>query len=386
MHTPRSRHAIRIGEQLVLLPRGVTIDQWSLEKNRWQNPRIRAFLGCIQLLETVLDSNFAILHCSPERLDEIWYKVRRVSEAIEKELIPLLRAESLIRNLERARQRAQTAAEILLQQTLVPLQQFPSDLPPEGLLELRKSLCTAIGKIYAFLQDAFGDIMTNDPRSRYDADYFLSRRFHRDMEEAEWLYRSVSGLEAYVQSLENPRKRQLGGLSALLRESGTFPEPHDWSETAPFLDELLSVLTPKLKQILTLQGVRFEELEVIDRYASDIPAQCQLLQTLYEVGRDTLDQMETEAGDSWQEKSQNRRDRERFAQTTSLRLAENLDRLSQPLLDLSAFVPLWREGISKRRALLFHNPTPDSGFSGSAPQAGPAPEDQEGEDGGAARD
>lgn len=343
----------------MLLPRGVTIDQWSLEKTRWQNPRIRAFLGCIQLLESVLDSNFAILHCSPERLDEIWAKVQRVSEGIEKELIPLLRAESKVHGLEQARQRAETAAEILLKQTLQPLQQFPSNLPPEGLLELRKSLCTAIGKIYAFLQDAFGDIMTNDPRSRYDADYFLSRRFHRDMEEAEWLYRSVAGLESYVQGLENPRKRKLGGLAALLREGGAFPEPHDWSDTAPFLDELLSVLTPRLKQILTLQGVRFEELEVVDRYASDIPAQCQLLQTLYEVGRDTLDKMADEVGDSWQEQSQNRRDQELFARTVSLRLAENLDRLNQPLQDLSAFVPLWREGISKRRALLFHTPSSD---------------------------
>jgi hypothetical protein len=381
MQTPRSRHAIRIGEHLVLLPRGVTIDQWALEKTRWQNPRIRAFLGCIQLLESVLDSNFAILHCSPERLDEIWSKVQRVSEAIEKELIPLLKAESKVQGLEQARERAQTAAEILHRQTLKPLQQFPADLPPEGLLELRKSLCTAIGKIYAFLQDAFGDIMTNDPRSRYDADYFLSRRFHRDMEEAEWLYRSVDGLQAYVQGLENPRKRKLVGLAALLRESGAFPEPHAWSGTAPFLDELLSVLTPKLKQILTLQGVRFEELEVVDRYASDIPAQCQLLQTLYEVGRDSLDQIAEEAGESWQEQAQSRRDQDLFARIMSLRLADNLDRLSRPLQDLTAFVPLWREGISKRRALLFHNPSPElpnlqAKVSGEAAQAEEAASDE----------
>ena len=61
----------------VELPEGVTAADWGLERVRVQNPSIRSYLGCIRLLEEVLDSNYAILHCSPERLLKIWRQVER---------------------------------------------------------------------------------------------------------------------------------------------------------------------------------------------------------------------------------------------------------------------------------------------------------------------
>jgi len=38
----------------------------------------------------VLESNYALLHCSPERLLDIWSKVRKVSQLIRRQLSPLL--------------------------------------------------------------------------------------------------------------------------------------------------------------------------------------------------------------------------------------------------------------------------------------------------------
>ena len=95
------------------LPEGVTPADWALERTRWQNPRIRAFLGCIHHLEGVLESNYAILHCSPDRLLEIWSKVRHVSELIRKRLAPLLKAPSKIPQIEAARQSAEMSLELL---------------------------------------------------------------------------------------------------------------------------------------------------------------------------------------------------------------------------------------------------------------------------------
>src|SRR5512136_3110562 len=70
----------RGGRYEVELPQGVTAADWGLERVRVQNPSIRCYLGCIRLLEEVLDSNYAILHCSPERLLKIWRQVEQVCQ------------------------------------------------------------------------------------------------------------------------------------------------------------------------------------------------------------------------------------------------------------------------------------------------------------------
>ena len=100
----RLHQMIRVGEQQVSLPKGVTLPQWTLEKYRWQNPRIRSLMGCVKLLESVLESNYAILHCSPVRLHEIWRQVLQVAELIQTELAALFTYPSVIPPLEEARQ------------------------------------------------------------------------------------------------------------------------------------------------------------------------------------------------------------------------------------------------------------------------------------------
>jgi len=63
--TSEGRQSGRMGDREAGLPEGVTAADWGLERVRVQNPSIRSYLGCIRLLEEVLDSNYAILHCSP---------------------------------------------------------------------------------------------------------------------------------------------------------------------------------------------------------------------------------------------------------------------------------------------------------------------------------
>jgi len=109
----KPRQMIQVGNHQITLPEGVTVTDWALERVHWQNPRIRAFLGCIRLLEGVFESNYSLLHCSPERLLDIWGKVRQVSDLITHRIAPLLRSRSRIPSLEEARQSAEISLGLL---------------------------------------------------------------------------------------------------------------------------------------------------------------------------------------------------------------------------------------------------------------------------------
>ncbi len=61
-----------------LLPDGVSLADWALEKNRWQNPRIRAFLGCIRVLDEVFESKDWRIHKVKEKLMPHYETARRM--------------------------------------------------------------------------------------------------------------------------------------------------------------------------------------------------------------------------------------------------------------------------------------------------------------------
>jgi len=344
---------IQVGETLVPLPPGVTAADWALERLRWQNPRIRAFLGCIRLLEGVLESNYAILHCSPDRLFDIWAKVRKVAELLRTQIGPLLAAPSRIPDLEVARRGAELSLAILEDQVLAKLDKMPAELPEERILELRKLLCVSIGQIHAYLQDTFGELMAADPRSLHDADYFLSRRFPRDIEEAEWLHSTVLRLRDYLQELMDQRPVSFDELLHEVREHPRLPGEDVWTEIEAFLDRLLEGLVPKLHEVLALRGIRFDEMEVLDCYAVQIPIRCETLKVLYVGAKETLDRMSSDVGESLPEREQAERDRDACHASFSQRLAQLLGEVERSVRDLVAFVPLWLGNIEKRRALLF---------------------------------
>ncbi len=346
------KHKILLGDHQIQLPAGLTVTDWTIEKVRWQNPRIRTFLGCIRLLGGVLESNYAILHCSPERLQEIWRKVCQVGELIRTEMAPLLTAPSRFPALEQARQRAELSLGMLSDSVLSDLEKFSAEVPSRQLLKVRKLLCVSIGKMHGFLQDAFGEIMANDPRSFHDADYFLSKRFPQDLEEAEWLHATVSRLSEFLVRVEPDRARRLGVLAADIAREKSLPVGRTWAQAEEFLLELADVLTPKLKEVLALRGIRFYEMEILDRYATEIPTQCRVLIELHATGRRAIDGMKGVFDGSLPEREQSVRDLESCHAAIAARLVELMREIDTELQDLYAFVPIWLDGITKRRALL----------------------------------
>lgn len=361
------RHYIRVGEHKISLPEGVTLADWSRERTFWQNPRLRAFLGCIRLLGSVMESNYAILHCSPERLLEIWRKVREVADLMLTQIAPLLDNPSPVPDLEEARSHAEVSLTMLADTVLADLDRFPHDqIPLDQMLEMRKMLCVSIGKIHAFLQDTFGQLMAGDPRSLHDADYFLSKRFPQDVEEAEWLHATVAKLQIYIGELDADRAKRLAPMVRLLRTEQSVPPERAWDDARRFLGLLLGELTPKLKEVLALRGIRFHEMEILDRLAGELPEQCQVVLQLYEAAREATSQMKLGSGQGRPEREQNVKDLVLCHGVFAGRMARFLSEIDKTLRDLVAFVPLWLDGIEMRRALLLKR----AGIT--EPGAGPA--------------
>jgi hypothetical protein len=354
MDSSSPKQFIQVGEQQLALPDGVSVSEWGLEKVTSQNPRLRAFLGCIRLLGEVMESNYAVLHCSPERLQEVWRKVRRVADLIRTRIGPLLATASNIPDLEVARKSAEEAFIMLEATILRDLEKFPENVAAHRLMELRKLLCVSIGQLHSFLQDTFGDLAASDPRSGMrDADYFLSRRFTQDIDEAEWLHSTVGRLHKHLVHLARLLPSDLSERARQLREEKTIPHHHTWEEVKTFLDLLLNVLTPKLREVLSLRGIRFSEMEIMDRYALEIPIRCRQLIEIHDMGSQAIEEIQANVGLSHTELEQCGKDLKTCHSVISRRMAAHMTEIDRIVQDLVAFVPLWLQGIEKRRALMF---------------------------------
>lgn len=333
------------------LPEGVSEDQWRLEMERCQNPRLRTLLGSLRRCLGVQESNIAILHSSPKRLVAMWETVREIAERIETDLAPLLSRTSVVPDLETARQAVAANYAHLELTLLAQIKDLPADPPPREHDQLRRFLCVAVGQLHAFLQDSFGSLMASDPRGHHDADYYLSREFPRDVEESEWLYTSVISLDAEFERIESDRRRLFPPFLEGIAGRQRLPEPTDWAPMESFLRFLSTGFTDTLKKILSLRAIRLTELDLLSHHASELPVNCRVLLELYEAGHQILTALSL--GDAWPVGSSPHT--AAASATVSSRLIPHLRALDDSLRDLGAFIPLWRQGISQRRALAFRN-------------------------------
>ena len=352
MPNARGSHQRPAARYEVELPPGVTAADWGLERVRVQNPRIRSYLGCIRLVEEVLDSNYAILHCSPDRLLKIWRQVEQASHLMRTELLPTLGEPSVIPSLDEARRHAESAFRALADTVLAPMDRYGDSLRTDQLPEVRKLLCVSIGKIHAFLRDTFGEIVANDPRSRHDADYFLSRRFAQDIEESEWLYSSVYELNELLDGVEQACSAEFTDLLPRMRKERMIPPAPEWEQTGKLLDILLGELMPKLKEVLSLRGIRVNDMESLEAHALSISTDCRSLLEVYAVGREALEQLKGVRGPTLSEREQSVKDLIGCHRVVSGRIIELLTRLHASVRDLAKQIADSKTGIEKRRALV----------------------------------
>jgi hypothetical protein len=300
----------------------------------------------------VLDSNYAILHCSPERLLKIWRQVEQVCQLMRSELLPTLKEPSIIPSLDDARRHAESAFRALAETVLAALERYDHSLRADQLPEVRKLLCVSIGKIHAFLRDTFGEIVANDPRSRHDADYFLSRRFAQDIEESEWLYSSVYGLDELLNGLEKACSAEFGNILPKMRKERMVPPEAAWEPTRKLLDILLGDLMPKLKEVLSLRGIRVNDMESLEAHVLGISTHCRSLMEVYAVGREVIEQLKGVGGPTVNEREQRVKDLISCHWVVSGRMIELLARLHASMRDLATHIADSKAGIEKRRALM----------------------------------
>ena len=331
-------------------PATLTPLEWAIEKTRWQNPRIRALLGSVRGLDDVLESNFAILHCSPTRLLEIWDTVRTVCWVMRTEVTPLMEKPSMLPELDDAIQHARETLGLLEAEIFAEIDHFPERPEEHHFDELRKILCVTIGKLHGFLVNTLGEILAADPRSRHDVDYFLDRKFPRDVEEAEWLQTSVKELYDDFARLNARRHEDLGSVIDMMSKSGQLPSPEAWGRLAAFLDAIEANIAPKLKTLAGLRAIRIGELELLQIHANDLPESCRVASELQTTAAAVLDKLDVcTEGDVSQSSKEIAADVERVLCsriTTCLRVVED------QLRDLATFIPLWMSNIEKRRALM----------------------------------
>ena len=346
-----------VGDRAIVLPRGVTAAEWALERNAYQNARIRTLLGAIGLLERVMDSNVAILHCSPGRAREIWRQVRQVAAIVEDRLAPLLRHPSPIPQLDEARRAVSLSLKLIQDSTLMEIGRRPEELPDHLVPEIRKLLCVLMGRLNAFLQDSFGALMGADPRSHHDRDYYLSKRFRRDVEEGEWLYQSVAELNGLVQAAARDNSTVLEPMMERLSGERWLPGPRSWQPVAESLRRAEEV-AGKLGVVLALHGIRFEELELLHEHARELPLLCRGLEVLNLAARETVAAIKSSAPSHRSGREQAVEALTTCHDSFSHQMLVYARKIHETLMDLSAFLPIWLGNISKRRSMLL-SPEPE---------------------------
>jgi len=268
------------------------------------------------------------------------------------ELAPTLNVPSVIPDLETARRRAYRSFQALSVGVIAEIERYPQRVPAAQRHEVRELLCVSVGKIYAFLRDAFGEVVANDPRSQHDSDYFLSRRFTRDIEESEWLYSSVYELSDYVDGLYKVSSAEFEKLLSKLRTEWMIPHETGWERTKTLLETLQKELTSKLREVLSLRGIRFDDMKTLDAFALDISHRANNLIEVYAVGREVVENVKRARGATLEEREQSVKDLISCHQAASARMIELTTSLNAILHDLATYVPAWMSHIENRRALM----------------------------------
>ncbi len=336
----------------VKLPEGVSLAEWSLERKRWQNPRIRAFLGCIKVLDEVFESNYAMLHCSPNRLEQMWEQVRKITLILKTEVAPLLKGQSHIPELEQARVSADLYLNVLDQNLLESVESYPEKLSESDHDEIRKLLCVTIGQLHTFLLDTLGEILARDPRSHSDTDYFLLRKFARDVDESEWLHTSVKQLEEYLKSYTKTGSENFTAASRAMAAEGRIPTPEEWKTIENFFDHVSDGLVMRLKMVLGLRGIRLSELELLGDHASRLPVMCRTVTELNDAAHSVLAGIEERLGPS---NTELKAAKSVVQSAFSEHMLSLMRSLYDQIRDLTTYLPVWRQSIENRRALMLRS-------------------------------
>jgi hypothetical protein len=159
-------------------------------------------------------------------------------------------------------------------------------------------------------------------------------------------------LDELLDGLEKACSAEFADFLPRMRREGMIPPEPEWEQTRKLLDVLLGDLMPKLKEVLSLRGVRVNDMESLEAHASSISTDCRSLLEVYAVGRGVIEQLKEVGGPTLNEREQRVNDLMSCHRVVSGRLTELLTRLQASLRDLAKHIADSKAGIEKRRALM----------------------------------
>lgn len=327
------------------LPPGVTPEAWEWERDRHQNARLRALIGCLELLEEAAEPDIAVLNASARKLLELRADLLRVSTTLAEELLPHLGDESMLPDLDVVRREVRASFDVLDGSALESLRALAGPLRDRDLVRLRRVLCEARHELEDFLRQSFGRLVSTDPRSRHDVDYFLSRRFARDLTQDESLRTAIVTFLDELLPLARRRVEDLLERAAEMEARGRVPSRGDWPRTIGILLAIRREIVPRLRALVAHGGVRLDEVATLERFAEQMPVTAGVADRLFAVaerlaggGNPASESPTTAAGEA-------------LHGALVGELAPLLRELDEQLHDLELFVRHWAGEVSARKAV-----------------------------------
>ncbi len=143
-------------------------------------------------------------------------------------------------------------------------------------------------------------------------------------------------------------------LRRRLQKEGDISDGAEWQAAVAALGDLQGELTTLLKETLALRGIRFDELEAIDRYTFEIPSCCRLILEIDRAAHAITEELLRRARSGEQMAGASIAELTASHAVFARRISELLAELIESLQDLAAFVPLWMKNLRLRRALFLH--------------------------------
>jgi hypothetical protein len=112
------------------------------------------------------------------------------------------------------------------------------------------------------------------------------------------------------------------------------------------------VVRRRHRKVTALNGIRLEELDLLTNYAHEIPTVSRIIAELYESSLGAIEKLRAEHNATAVADPLAKAALKALHDTLCDRLLPQIRSLDDYLRDLTIFIPLWRRGISQRRALL----------------------------------
>lgn len=327
----------------------------------------RRLLDAIERLEHLTGTNRELLLCSKDKLHSITRGFLAVCGELRRFVADLGSYQSAIPELEEARGDVRAFFTGRIGREIEEIELLQSQMFLEASRELRfrrgeldsfrRKLAKSTGMVRTELQKIFAHLFTSDPRNLYrqtaprTQQEILYRQFARDVEITDQLYHAVRRLDTYMRGAIVPSDLLQMIAGKIERETSIgclFEQDYALFLTA-LVDEVLEILLPELQEVLTLDGIWYDDFDSVDKKSQVLRVLCTTFKAFY-VDRYGLrmaleDEVRAHDDDLTGGLEVMRRVFDTFRHKE---VAEMIRHLDQILVDLEGALLQWEKGIARR--------------------------------------